>query len=176
MHAGKDAEQPIEVDELTSVGGLEEIKARRQKFAELTMKKRELGAQIKSIGKELDELEQKVIDDYVELGTTSMRTSLGDNNFTVHLTTDVFAGPLKSGVDDSGDPKSTEQDWEIACAALREIGLGELVGERFHAQSLGSWLKEFREEHGPKWKDDLPEEVAEALRLGERPRVRVRKG
>lgn len=173
--AKKTAEAPVEVDELTSAGGLAEIAERRQKFAELTLEKRMIAAKGKKVQSELDKLEEQIIEDYVELGTDSMRTTIGETTVTVHLATDVFAGPLKSGVNDKNEPSSTEQDWEIACAALREIGLGELVGERFHAQSLGAWLKEFREEHGPNWRDELPEEAVEALRIGERQRVRVRK-
>lgn len=165
----------VPVDELSSTGDLADLVARRREFARLTMRKRELAAEQRTVQKELDELEAKVLEDYAELGTDSMRTEVGEQRYTVHLATEVFAGPLKTGINERGEDTSTEEDWAAACKALRAIGLDDLIGERFNAKSFGAWVNEFRTEHGPSWRDELPEEVAAALRLGDRQRVRVRK-
>lgn len=164
----------VEVDEVTP-GGLDTMSERRERFAALTARKRAIEAEKREVQKELDALEALVLDDYAELGTDSMRTVIGEQRYTVHLATEVFAGPLKSGVKDKGDEASTDEDWARACAALRAVGLGHLVGEKFHPGSLGSWVNELRDEHGPDWRDHVPDTVLDALRIGDRQRVRVRK-
>lgn len=165
----------VPVDELSSTGDLADLAERRRRFAELTARKKALDADKRKVQRELDDLEGQVLNDYAELGTDSMRTTVDEQRFTVHLATEVFARPLKSGVNDRGDAASTDEDWAAACKALRDVGLGHMVGERFNAQSLGAWVREFRETHGPNWREQLPDETTAALDLGDRQRVRVRK-
>lgn len=165
----------VPIDELSSTGDLAEIVERRERFTRLTLRKRTLSADLRKTQAELDELEDQVLEDYSELGTDSMRVTLGDRRFTVHLAPEIYARPLKSGVDEKGDEVSTEEDWERACAAVREAGRPDLVAERFNTQSLTGWIRELREQHGPGWKEALPPGLGEALEIRDRQRVRVRK-
>lgn len=59
----------------------------------------------------------------------------------------VWAKPVATGVDDDGEPKSTDADYERACRALEKAGWGDYVQERFNIISLSSAVKE-EVEHG----------------------------
>lgn len=171
----------VPVDVITSAGpaSLAEAAERRRRYAELTFESRDLVSKANGLKRELGELEERIKDDFAELGTDSMRTVLDDRGFTasVHLAPDFYARPHRNGIDErSGEPKATDEDWALAVDALKKGGLAEYVQERFHIGALSSWLKGFREEHGIGWRDSLPPGLEDALDLGENMRVRVRKG
>ncbi len=167
--------EAVPVDELSSTGDLGDLVERRRRFAELTAEKKDLAAEQRRVQRELDELEDQVLEDYVELGTDSMRVVVGEQRYTVHLAPELYARPHKSGVDERGNDVSTEEDWEAACTAVREAGRPDLVAERFNTQSLTGWIRELREQHGPGWREALPPGLADAIEISDRQRVRVRK-
>ena len=61
---------------------------------------------------------------------------------TIFVGSRVWAKPVATGVDEHGDPKTTEDDYERACEALRANGFGEYVQTRFNIVSLSSAVKE----------------------------------
>lgn len=171
------AEQaPADVITSAGEGSLEAARERRKRFAELTVEKRELKARERAINDELADLEERLLDDYAELGTDSMRADVGEDRYTLYLSPDLWAGPIKSGINDRGEPQATDDDWSAANDALRAAGLGDYLHERFNVQSFSSWLRGFRDEHGPNWRDVLPDELIEALNIDDRMRVRMVKG
>lgn len=164
-------------DVITSVGesSLAEAGARRLRFATRKMRKSALDAASKRIKRELDELEALLLDDYAELGTDKMNVDARGVRQSLYLAPDVWARPLKTGVDDRGNETSTDEDWAKAVDALRAAGLGDYVQERFNVQSLSSWLREFREAHGPNWREQLPDEFDGAIEITDRMQIRMRK-
>lgn len=61
---------------------------------------------------------------------------------TIFVGSRVWAKPVATGVDEHGDPKVSEEDYERACEALRANGFGEYVQTRFNIVSLSSAVKE----------------------------------
>lgn len=166
---------PADVDVITSAGAdsLAAAADRRKRLAAIDLELAEHRAEVKALSRERGELEERVLDDLAELGSDSMRTELaGGVKRTVYIYADLRGGPPKSGEKD-GEPVSTDEDWERANAALREAGLDYLVQERFNNSSLSAWLREFRDEHGPGWKDQLPEPVRDVLRIDDRKKIKT---
>lgn len=173
----KRASDDSSADVITSVGesSLQEAAERRRKYAELTLAKRGHEADAKKLSKELAKLADQILDDFAELGTDSMRTEVDGTKHTVYLKPELWAGALKTGVNDKGDDESTDEDWARAIDAARAAGLDDMIGERFNAQTFSSWLREFRAEHGIDWRDQLPDGFADAIRIDESVKVKVRK-
>lgn len=172
------APDTMPADIITSAGieSLETARARRERFVELTNADRDLNERKRRIKAQLDELEPLVLEDFIEDGTDSMRVGSGDGRKSVYLKPELWAGPKKTGIDEeSGEPKATDDDWKRAVDAARKAGVGHLVQERFNGQSFSGWLRKFRDEHGPGWRDALPAAFFDAIEVKDDTRVRMRK-
>lgn len=60
---------------------------------------------------------------------------------TVFIGSRVWAKPVPTGVDDDGEPKASDADYERACAALARAGWDDYVQTRFNVISLSSAMK-----------------------------------
>lgn len=172
---GEPEDAPADIITSAGAASLDEAKQRRQRYAELDAEKREIDARKRAITREMAGLEAAIIDDFIELGTDAMRVVVGDVRKSVYLDTKLWAGPKKTGRDDDGDPKVTDEDWTRAVRAAHEAGCGHLVQERFNGQSFTSWLRAFRDEHGPNWRDALPSAFFDAIEITDDNRLGVRK-
>ena len=107
--------------------------ARLARFVDATLRKRALEAELRELQKELDELggeNGKLLDDFFELGASSVKTKGG----TVYINSQLWAGAAIG--DDGGS------DYDRTCAALVAAGLGDFVQKRFNAQTVSAWLRE----------------------------------
>lgn len=168
-------EEPADVITSAGAASLSAARDRRARFAQLDADKRKLDADKRAILAEMADLGPQIIEDFVELGTDSIRVMVGDVRKSVYLNADLWAGPVKSGVDDYGEATATDEDWKRAVTAARAAGCGHLVQERFNGQSFSKWLREFRTEHGPGWRDALPAGFEAAISIKADTSVKVKK-
>jgi hypothetical protein len=123
------------------------------KLVELTIRKRELEAQVKEIAHEIAEVEESLLEQFGEAGISSVRAEGG----TVSMSRQLWA-------------TCREGNYERACAALRAAGLDEFVQPRFNANSLSAYFRELDREGKP-----IPAEIDGAIDLAERFSLRVTK-
>lgn len=136
---------------------------RLARFVELTLRKRELDAESKELDGELDALggeDGKLLDDFFELGASSVKTPSG----TVYINSMLWAG-AKEG-------EGGASDYPATCEALIAAGLGDFVQNRFNAQTVSSWLRELPldEEMNPV----LPEVLRGNLKVSRVTKLRFR--
>jgi hypothetical protein len=123
------------------------------RLVELTLKKRDLEAQAKEVSSEIAELEESLLDSFGEAGVSSIKTATG----TVSLTRQLWA-TCKNG------------DYDHACEALRQAGMGEFVQPRFNSSTLSAYFRELDRENKP-----IPAVLEGAIDVAERFSLRVTK-
>ena len=125
-------------------------------FAAKTILRRQLDAQSKSLGAELEQLQPMVVDQLNDLNLQRMTTKDG---YTVHLEMDRRPSLV---TDENGSKDAAHQ-------ALKDAGLDYLVLEGVNANSLRGYINDLK-----KRKQELPLELAQFININERPRVGVR--
>ena len=116
--------------------------ARIKKYVELNRRKNELRDDLAATQSEIDALMPEILEDFGDSGISNVNI----DGYTVYLTAQLWASPQGG-------------DYERACDALIEAGLGEFVGRRFNTQTVSSWVREhIRGEDG-----DYPESPEDAL-------------
>lgn len=122
------------------------------KVAAMTLVKRELERSLKSIKRELEPLNQAVLDEFADRGVTSMRDAATGK--TVSMSRKVWARRA-DGID-SG----------VACEGLEAAGLGDFVEQGFNTHSLSGYFRELVKERMAEGDpvDDLDELLPEPLR------------
>lgn len=169
------ADAPADIITSVGAGPLAEAAARRNRYAQLDAEVRDLNAKKRHKAAEMAALMPQILDDFVELGIDSARAVVGDERKAIYIDTKLWAGPRKTGVGPKGELVATDADWARAVSAACAAGCGHLVQERFNGISFTSWLREFRDEHGPQWRDALPAEFLAAIDITDDPRIGVRK-
>ena len=124
------------------------------RLKELKDNKKNLDAQSKQLGAEIEELELSLSDAMA----TAEVDKFSRNGNTFYLTSRLFASPNAGMKDDM-------------ISALRKNGYGELVTETVNANTLASFCKELMAENG----DELPEWLAGTINTFEKTSVRIRK-
>lgn len=104
---------------------------------------------------EMTDLEAEVVQMFLDAGLDRVR--LGKKT-TVYLRTQLWAS-------------ATEGNYERACAALRAVGLEDMVQERFNSNTLSAYVREQADLGIP-----LPGELTEAITVTEKHSVLTRKG
>lgn len=167
---------PADIITSAGAGSLKAAGDRRRERAELHTRKQELNTELKDVAERAAELDELLQEDYAELGTNTARAKLPDGReFTVSLEPELRGSPVKTGINDKGEDEATDEDWAKACEAMRAAGWGDLVREQFNSNSLSKRLRELRDEHGPDWRDELPDEFDGAIKVTAGTRVSVRK-
>lgn len=122
-------------------------------YIRLHRRKKEIEGELKRVKKDMEDLEQTVLDDMVKDGVGNMK--IRDQMLYIHR--QLWASP-KAG--------ETEQ----VCDALRELGHDDLVQERINTQSLSALVREW---------DDIGEPIPAVLEphvnASEKFSLRVRK-
>lgn len=129
-----------------------------QEFAKLYQEHRDLKERTEKVKEEMDRIEEKVLDQFGELGIKRVGTKDG---MTVYLQTETFASVLE---DENG---SKEQAHNI----FRKHGLAYMVKPQVNANTLRGYIAEQKREG-----NTLPEELMRHIKVTERSRVRVRTG
>jgi len=124
------------------------------RLKELKDNKKNLDAQSKQLGAEIEELELSLSDAMA----TAEVDKFSRNGNTFYLTSRLFASPNAGMKDDM-------------ISALRKNGYGELVTETVNANTLASFCKELMAENG----DVLPEWLAGTINTFEKTSVGIRK-
>ncbi len=124
------------------------------RLKELKDNKKNLDAQSKQLGAEIEELELSLSDAMA----TAEVDKFSRNGNTFYLTSRLFASPNAGMKDDM-------------ISALRKNGYGELVTETVNANTLASFCKELMAENG----DELPEWLAGTINTFEKTSVGIRK-
>lgn len=97
-----------------------------KEFVKLNQRKKDLESEAKSVGAEMRKLETELLEQFAEDGVSNINL----DGVTVYTHSQLWAG-AKDG------------DYERACEALREEGLGDYVQERFNANSISAWVREY---------------------------------
>lgn len=134
-----------------------------KKFIKLTLKKRQHEEDAEELGKQIAELEAKLMASFQERGVD--RVSMDGS--TVYLDRKLWAGA------ENGDSQAT-------CAALEAAGLGDFVKPGFNTSQLSSWVRELEKAGGKQLPQDevkglLPEALRAFVRITEKFALRVRK-
>jgi len=126
-----------------------------QKFVELETRRRELKDQLKAVEAEQEVVREQLLAEFERAGVSS----LSAGPYTVYLHRQLWAVP-------------EDRDYEKACQALREAGLGDFVHERFNVHQLSAYFRELANETG---EVELPAPLQGVIRVEERVDLRARK-
>ena len=124
-----------------------------RKYVELDKRKKELKLELGYIQRDLDNLEEDVLEAFIEEGVDKITVA----GRSVSPKAQIWVSPR-------------DGDYEAACEALEAVGLGQFTGKRFNTQMVSSYVREVLGEGG-----QLPSVLAEALKITERHTVSVRK-
>ena len=128
-----------------------------QRFAELTIRKRDLQADLDAVNKEIEAIEPEALEYMMEEGLQNVKLQGGG---TVFLRTDVYA----SLIDDEAGTKAS------AHMALKRARLGYLVKPNVNAQSLSAAIRELRAAD-----KGLPPSVVPWVKITDTPRLRFQR-
>lgn len=117
--------------------------------------KKELEAQVKEVGKEIEQLDLALSDAMAEADLDRFSR----NGSTFYLTSRLFASPA-------------EGHKEELMQTLKDRGYGSIVVETVNANTLASFVKELMAENG----DAVPEWLAGVVSTFEKVSVGIRKG
>lgn len=131
-------------------------------FAELEIRRRQLEEQLKSIKRQSDAVELRLLDQMAETGVTSCRVRVDvdgvECSLTLYLKREFFCN------------KKSEVDPDYFCEVLKRNGLGYLVKDGYSGASLKSKLAEWRNEGV-----EIPEELSALMNIHEPYVLRTRK-
>ena len=118
-------------------------------------RKKELDAQVKELGAEIERLDFALSDAMTEAECERFSR----NGSTFYLNTRLFASPIAG-------------EKEAMFEALKVNGYGELVTETVNANTLASFVREQKESN----EDEIPEWISAVVNVFEKVSVGVRKG
>lgn len=118
-------------------------------------KKKELDAQVKEIGAEIERLDLALSDAMTEAECERFSR----NGSTFYLSSRLYASPI-------------DGQKEAMFVALKSNGFGEIVTETVNANTLASFVKEQRELNN----DEIPEWISAVVSSFEKVSVGIRKG
>ena len=123
-----------------------------KRYIELTLRKRQLDAESRRIGEDLETLEAALLDRWIEEGRQSERI----DGVTVYISKRTWATPR-------------EGNRQAVVDALEALGMRDMV--TYNTQTLSAWFKE-QAEVG----QEVPETLTEVVSLEDRHSLNVRKG
>lgn len=132
--------------------------ARLRLYAGLDQRRLTLQREIKEIEGQLRPLEEAILEEMAQEGVPQAKVDVpGMGLVTVHLQRLIWA-------------RCVDEDWERACEALKDAGLGEFVQRRYNTTSFSAYLRELDRAGEP-----LPEALIGAIDMEARLSVRTRR-
>lgn len=122
------------------------------RYIELTLRKRDLDAESRRVGEQLDQIEAALLEQWIEEGRQSERI----NGVTVYISKRTWA-------------TAREGDRQAVVRTLEALDMRDMV--TFNTQTLSAWFKE-QAEAG----QEVPATLAEVVNLEDRHSLNVRKG
>ena len=120
--------------------------AKLKDFVGLTEEKRRITAQLEHIQGELDALSEVLLDQFADEGVRNVNI----DGHTIYLQAQLWASAV-------------DGDYERACDALEQSGLGEFVGRRFNSNQLSAWVREHTRDEAGNYPDTLDEHLPVAF-------------
>jgi len=138
--------------------------AKIQEYADRKQDIKARDKRLKEDKKKLESLEKKILNMFTEAGLKQIKTTRN----TVFIATQLWASApdIEGEYDYKGDPV---KDYERACRALKDCGMGQFVKEGFNSQTLSSEIRAMA-----KSEEGVPEHLAENLKITERFYVKVK--
>ena len=130
---------------------------RLKKYAALTSAKRNKSAELDAINAELSILQDEILAEMAEEGTSQVRVDLPDGRFTLYPMKQLWA-------------KAHEGNYDKACRFLKKIGLGDLVEKRFNTNRLSAVIREWDAQEVP-----LPKGIEKYIDIAETYKIGVRR-
>ena len=127
---------------------------RLREYVRLKRRQKELDAELKALGQEIDQMQETLLETFAQDGVTSMTV----DGSTVYLHRQLWAGAAEGITRDQ------------MCEGLRETGLGHFVHEAFNTQTLSSWVRDLEREG-----EELPPDLEGLMALREVYQLRVRR-
>jgi hypothetical protein len=118
-------------------------------------RKNQLTSQLREVNERIAQLQEHVIEHFIEADVQSLKTKSGE---VVFLHTQVWANPR-------------DGDYGRACDALDELGFTDFVERRFNVNKVSSLIRELLREKG---EEGVPQGLRDALLIREVVSARVR--
>ena len=122
-------------------------------FKKLAERKRELEASLREVKKQMAAEQEPLLDELAESGLRSAKLEDGS---TIYIHRSVFVG-------------AKDTDYDRACDAFADAGMGEFVQRRFNVNTVSAWYREATADG-----ESIPSALEDVLDVNERVSLRVR--
>ena len=122
-------------------------------FKKLAERKRELEASLREVKNQMAAEQEPLLDELAESGLRSAKLEDGS---TIYIHRSVFVG-------------AKDTDYDRACDALADAGMGEFVQRRFNVNTVSAWYREATADG-----ESIPSALEDVLDVNERVSLRVR--
>ena len=104
-------------------------------YAIKTAERKRLDAEVNALKAELADLEKELLEEFAEAGVVRETVSTPYGNYNVGPKSQIWA----SAPDGAGDEG---KDYAKSCTALRAVGWGDFIQERFNSMILSAHIRE----------------------------------
>ena len=122
-------------------------------YAELAQRKRALEHELREVRAQMNTTQEPLLDHLAEQGVRSIKL---DDGSSVYIHRAVYVG-------------AKDTDYDRACTAFADAGLGEFVLRRFNTNTVSAWYREATAEGS-----SIPRALEDVLDVNERITLRVR--
>jgi len=122
-------------------------------FKKLAERKRELEASLREVKNQMAAEQEPLLDELAESGLRSAKLEDGS---TIYIHRSVFVG-------------AKDTDYDRACDAFADAGMGEFVQRRFNVNTVSAWYREATADG-----ESIPSALEDVLDVNERVSLRVR--
>jgi hypothetical protein len=122
-------------------------------FKKLAERKRELEASLREVKNQMAAEQEPLLDELAESGLRSAKLEDGS---TIYIHRSVFVG-------------AKDTDYDRACDAFADAGMGEFVQRRFNVNTVSAWYREATADG-----ESIPSTLEDVLDVNERVSLRVR--
>jgi hypothetical protein len=122
-------------------------------FKKLAERKRELEASLREVKNQMAAEQEPLLDELAESGLRSAKLEDGS---TIYIHRSVFVG-------------AKDTDYDRACDAFVNAGMGEFVQRRFNVNTVSAWYREATADG-----ESIPSALEDVLDVNERVSLRVR--
>ena len=122
-------------------------------FKKLAERKRELEASLREVKHQMAAEQEPLLDELAESG---LRAAKLEDGSTIYIHRSVFVG-------------AKDTDYDRACDAFADAGMGEFVQRRFNVNTVSAWYREATADG-----ESIPSALEDVLDVNERVSLRVR--